>query len=82
LAGCAPVDLSRERRVQPAGSRHAHLIAGIWTGFKGDRGTKSKPAPGPHLVYGFLTTDESATYGCARRGMKQRHCSGRCRMMR
>ncbi|MET3275812.1 hypothetical protein ACVIW3_005164 [Bradyrhizobium diazoefficiens] len=58
LAGCAPVDLSRERRVQPAGSRHAHLIAGIWTGFKGDRGTKSKPAPGPHLVYGFLTTDE------------------------
>jgi putative SOS response-associated peptidase YedK len=24
--------------------------------FKGDRGTKSKPLPGPHLVYGFLTT--------------------------
>jgi putative SOS response-associated peptidase YedK len=22
----------------------------------GDRGTKSKPTPGPHLVYGFLTT--------------------------
>jgi hypothetical protein len=22
----------------------------------GDRGTKSKPIPGPHLVYGFLTT--------------------------
>jgi hypothetical protein len=25
-------------------------------GPKGDRGTKSKPIPGPHLVYGFLTT--------------------------
>jgi hypothetical protein len=22
----------------------------------GDRGTKSKPVPGPHNVYGFLTT--------------------------
>jgi putative SOS response-associated peptidase YedK len=31
-------------------------IAGIWTEFKGDRGTKSKPIPGPHLAYGFLTT--------------------------
>jgi putative SOS response-associated peptidase YedK len=31
-------------------------FAGIWAEFKGDRGTKSKPIPGPHLVYGFLTT--------------------------
>lgn len=31
-------------------------FAGIWTEFKGDRGTKSKPVPGPHNVYGFLTT--------------------------
>jgi putative SOS response-associated peptidase YedK len=31
-------------------------FAGIWTEFKGDRGTKSKPIPGRHLVYGFLTT--------------------------
>jgi putative SOS response-associated peptidase YedK len=31
-------------------------FAGIWTEFKGDRGTKSKPIPGPHPVYGFLTT--------------------------
>jgi hypothetical protein len=31
-------------------------FAGTWTEFKGDRGTKSKPIPGPHLVYGFLTT--------------------------
>jgi hypothetical protein len=35
-------------------------FAGIWTEFKGDRGTKSKPVPGPHLVYGFLTTSSNA----------------------
>jgi putative SOS response-associated peptidase YedK len=27
---------------------------------KGDRGSKSKPIPGPHLVYGFLTTSPNA----------------------
>jgi putative SOS response-associated peptidase YedK len=32
--------------------------AGIWTEFKGDRG--SKPILGPHLVYGFLTTAPNA----------------------
>ena len=31
-------------------------FAGLWTEFKGDRGTKSKPIPGRHNVYGFLTT--------------------------
>ncbi|CAL74431.1 conserved hypothetical protein (fragment) [Bradyrhizobium sp. ORS 278] len=35
-------------------------FAGIWTEFKGDRGTKSKPVTGPHLVYGFLTTEPNA----------------------
>ena len=35
-------------------------FAGIWTEFKGDRGTKSKPVPGPHLVYGYLTTAPNA----------------------
>jgi putative SOS response-associated peptidase YedK len=25
-------------------------FGGIWTEFKGDHGTKSKPVPGPHLV--------------------------------
>jgi putative SOS response-associated peptidase YedK len=35
-------------------------FAGICTEFKGDRGTKSKPIPGPHLVYGFLTTAPNA----------------------
>jgi len=33
---------------------------GLWTEFKGDRGTKSKPIPGPHLVYGFLATEPNA----------------------
>ena len=36
-------------------SRPLFTFAGIWTEFKGDCGTKSKPVPGPHLVYGFLT---------------------------
>jgi hypothetical protein len=35
-------------------------FAGIWTDFKGERGTKSKPVPGPHKVYGFLTTSPNA----------------------
>jgi hypothetical protein len=30
------------------------------TTFNGDRGTKSKPIPGLHLVYGFLTTSPNA----------------------
>jgi putative SOS response-associated peptidase YedK len=42
------------------GDRPLTAFAGIWTEFKGDRGTKSKPIPGPHLVYGFLTTSPNA----------------------
>jgi hypothetical protein len=34
--------------------RPLFAFAGIWTEFKGDRGTKSKAIPGPHNVYGFL----------------------------
>jgi putative SOS response-associated peptidase YedK len=41
-------------------ARPLTAFAGIWTEFKGDRGTKSKPIPGPHLVYGFLTTSPNA----------------------
>jgi putative SOS response-associated peptidase YedK len=37
--------------------RPLFAFAGIWTMFNGDRGTKSKPIPGPHQVYGFLTTE-------------------------
>lgn len=40
--------------------RPLFAFAGIWTVFKGDRGAKSKPVPGPHLVYGFLTTQPNA----------------------
>jgi putative SOS response-associated peptidase YedK len=40
--------------------RPPFAFAGIWTEFNGDRGTKSKPIPGPHLVYGFLTTAPNA----------------------
>jgi putative SOS response-associated peptidase YedK len=40
--------------------RPLFCFAGIWTEFRGDRGTKSKPIPGPHLVYGFLTTSPNA----------------------
>jgi putative SOS response-associated peptidase YedK len=37
-------------------SRPLFCFGGIWTTFNGDRDTKSKPTPGPHQVYGFLTT--------------------------
>jgi putative SOS response-associated peptidase YedK len=40
--------------------RRLFAFAGIWTEFKGERGTRSKPVPGPHLVYGFLTTSPNA----------------------
>jgi putative SOS response-associated peptidase YedK len=41
-------------------SRPLFSFAGIWTTYKGDRGTKAKPVPGPHLVYGFLTTEPNS----------------------
>jgi putative SOS response-associated peptidase YedK len=40
--------------------RPLFAFAGIWTTFNGDRGTKSKPIPGPHQVYGFLTTEANS----------------------
>jgi putative SOS response-associated peptidase YedK len=40
--------------------RPPFAFAGLWTEFKGDRGTKSKPIPGPHLVYGLPTTAPNA----------------------
>jgi putative SOS response-associated peptidase YedK len=42
------------------GDRPLFAFAGIWTEFRGDRGTKSKPVPGPHLAYGILTTAPNA----------------------
>jgi putative SOS response-associated peptidase YedK len=41
-------------------NRPLFAFAGIWTEFRGDRGTKSKPVTGPHLVYGLLTTAPNA----------------------
>jgi len=40
--------------------RPLFAFAGIWTEYRGDRGTESKPIPGPHNVYGFLTTAPNA----------------------
>ena len=40
--------------------RPLFAFAGIWTEFRGDRGPKSKPVPGPNLVFGFLTTEPNA----------------------
>jgi putative SOS response-associated peptidase YedK len=40
--------------------RPLFAFAGIWTTFNGDRGTKSKPIPGPHQVYGLLTEANAA----------------------
>ena len=40
--------------------RPLFAFAGIWTMFNGDRGTKSKPIPGLHQVYGFPTTTANA----------------------
>lgn len=40
--------------------RPLFAFAGICTTFNGDRGTKLKPVPGPHQVYGFLTTSPNA----------------------
>src|SRR3982075_2772263 len=45
--------------------RPLFAFAGIWTEIKGDRGTKSKPIPGPHNVYGFLTTAPNSVVGDA-----------------
>ena len=47
----------------PEDDRPLAAFAGIWTAFHGDRGTKSKPVPGQHLLYGFLTTSPNAIVG-------------------
>jgi putative SOS response-associated peptidase YedK len=35
------------------------FFAGIWREWEGDRGTKTSPSNGKHLVFSFLTTDAS-----------------------
>src|SRR5437763_14422559 len=56
---CARAETSRPKNALND-DRSLTLFAGIWTEFKGDRGTKSKPIPGPHLIYGFATTEANA----------------------
>ncbi len=41
--------------------RPLFAFAGIWTTFNGDRGTKSKPVPGPHLLAHGSTFDHAAS---------------------
>ena len=82
--------------------RPLFAFGGMWSKQRGERGTKSKPIPGPHLIYGFVTTVPNAVVapihpkampvisrpkmnamsGCARRGMKRRHCNARCPLKR
>ncbi len=40
-------------------SRPLMFFAGIWREWEGDRGTKTNPSNGKHLVFSFLTTDAS-----------------------
>jgi putative SOS response-associated peptidase YedK len=38
-------------------SRPLMFFAGIWQQWEGDRGTRTTPDVGTHLVFSFLTTD-------------------------
>jgi putative SOS response-associated peptidase YedK len=40
-------------------TRPLMFFAGVWREWDGDRGTKTKPDVGKHLVFSFLTTDAS-----------------------
>jgi putative SOS response-associated peptidase YedK len=39
------------------------VFAGIWTNWRGKRGTKANPVEGEHQLFGFLTTDANAEVG-------------------
>lgn len=39
------------------------VFAGIWTNWRGKRGTKANPIEGEHQLFGFLTTDANAEVG-------------------
>jgi hypothetical protein len=43
--------------------RPLFAFAGVWSKFKGNCGTKSKPIPGPHLDYGVLIMAPNAILG-------------------
>lgn len=63
LRGCRASPISaafRLWRIALNDDRPLFAFGGLWIEFRGDRGTKSKPIPGPHLVYGVLTTAPNA----------------------
>jgi putative SOS response-associated peptidase YedK len=39
------------------------VFAGIWTSWKGTRGTKANPVEGEHQLFGFLTTEPNDVVG-------------------
>lgn len=44
-------------------SRPLAVFAGIWTTWRGRRGTKSNPIEGDHTLFGFLTTEPNDIVG-------------------
>jgi len=44
-------------------SRPLAVFAGLWTEWRGRRGTKANPVEGEHQLFGFLTTDANAEVG-------------------
>jgi putative SOS response-associated peptidase YedK len=44
-------------------SRPLAIFAGIWTPWRGTRGTKANPVEGEHQLFGFLTTNANAEVG-------------------
>lgn len=44
-------------------SRPLAVFAGIWTTWRGKRGTKANPIEGEHQLFGFLTTEANAEVG-------------------
>jgi putative SOS response-associated peptidase YedK len=64
VAALARLAEARERCLVPvfalSEDRPPFAFGGLWTTINGVRGTKSKPIPGPDLVYAFLTTTPNA----------------------
>ena len=43
--------------------RPLSFFAGIWTAWRGTRGTKANPVEGEHQLFGFLTTEANDVVG-------------------
>ena len=44
-------------------SRPLSVFAGVWTAWRGTRGTKASPVDGEHQLFGFLTTEANDVVG-------------------